>query len=65
MLAAHHCSFALEWQHSAEEAKQQTEATRETSQRYYIQRRSTYSPGLGTNVACKTIGSDYGILTEQ
>ena len=34
-LPAHHSSFALEWQHSAQEAKQQTEVTREASQRYY------------------------------
>ena len=35
MLPAHHSSLAPKWQHSAQEAKQQTEATREASQRYY------------------------------
>ena len=34
-LPAHYSSFAPEWQHSAQEAKQQAEATREASQRYY------------------------------
>ena len=34
-LPAHHSSFALEWQHSAQVVTQQTEATQEASQRYY------------------------------
>ena len=35
MLPAHHSSLAAKWQHSVQEAKQQTEATREASKRYY------------------------------
>ena len=51
-LPAHHSSFALEWQHSAQVVTQQTEATQEASQRYYY---SAAHPlpeiQVGTNVA--------------
>ena len=68
VLPAHHSSFALEWQHSNQEAKQQAEATLKASQRYYnTGAHALLEIQVGTNVAVqdhRTILWDtYGVVT--
>ena len=62
-LPAHRHSFLQEWQHKAEVAKQQVEATQQSSAKYYNQHAVPLTKiGIGSNVAIKTPAQNFGAL---